>query len=68
MNKNGDEVLAEAMAAEGITIDKSQDDWITKTIDKINGILSKKYTLGQLKVKKGRAKRKSLTLRYKTMR
>ena len=49
MNKNGDEVLAEAMAAEGITIDKSQDDWITKTIDKINGILSKKYTPGQLK-------------------
>ena len=49
MNKNGSEVLAEAMAAEGITIDKSQDDWITKTIDKINGILSKKYTPEQLK-------------------
>lgn len=49
MNKNGGEVLAEAMAAEGIKIDKSKDDWITKTIDKINGILSKKYTPGQLK-------------------
>lgn len=49
MNKNGGEVLDEAMAAEGITIDKSQDDWITKTIDKINGILSKKYTPEQLK-------------------
>ena len=49
MNKNGDEVLAEAMAAEGITIDKSKDDWIAKTIDKINGVLSKKYTPGQLK-------------------
>ena len=49
MNKNGGEVLAEAMAAEGITIDKSQDDWIAKTIDKINGILLKKYTPEQLK-------------------
>ena len=49
MNKNGGEVLAEAMAAEGIKIDKSKDDWITKTIDKINGILSKKYTPGRLK-------------------
>ena len=34
---------------DAIEIDESDENWITKTIDKINGVLSKKYTPGQLK-------------------
>ena len=34
---------------EAIDIDESNENWITKTIDKIDGILSKKYTAEELR-------------------
>ena len=34
---------------EAIEIDESDENWITKTIDKIDGILSKKYTAEELR-------------------
>ena len=34
---------------EAIEIDESDENWITKTIDKIDGILSKKYTTEELR-------------------
>ena len=34
---------------DAIEIDKSDENWITKTIDKIDGILSKKYTAEELR-------------------